>query len=103
MGKLQTTLPHNIHPQWYPQFLHDEYPGLGPVIYLDPWPFSDPLCFITHPDVANQATQRPSLPKHREVKRFTNPIIGENNMLVLEGTSGKNGDQFSILGLPGVI
>lgn len=59
------------------------------MIYLDAWPFTDPLCFITHPDVANQATQSPSLPKHREVKRFMNPIIGEKNMVVLEGNEWK--------------
>lgn len=89
LGKLQTTLPHNLHPQWYPQFLQEEYPDLGPVIYLDAWPFNDPLCYIIHSDVANQATQTPSLPKHREVKRFMNPIIGENNMVVLEGNEWK--------------
>ncbi len=88
MGKLQTKLPRNIHPQWYTQFLRDEG-HLGPMIYLDTWPFSDPVCFITHPDIANQITQTPSLPKHSALKKYINPIVGENNLVCLEGEEWK--------------
>jgi cytochrome P450 len=88
LDKLQTKLPRNIHPQWYAEYLQDEY-HLGPVIYLDTWPFTDPICLITHPDIANQVTQMPSLPKHPGMKTYLKPIIGEKNLLTLEGDEWK--------------
>lgn len=85
MGKLVSTLPPDLHPHSFPYFLQKKYPGLGPVFYLDNWPFSYPLCAVVDPDVAYQATQQHSLPKHSINKEYIEPLVGKYNMLTLEG------------------
>jgi cytochrome P450 len=86
---LAAKLPPYIHPQWYPKFLYDEYPNLGPAIYLDTWPISPPTLFINHPTLANQATLMPSLPKHSIYKSVIYPVAGKYNLLTLEGNVWK--------------
>lgn len=85
MGELVATLPPDLHPHSFPHFLRKKYPDLGPVFYLDNWPFSYPICAVVDPDVAYQATQQHSLPKHSINKEYIEPFVGKYNMLTLEG------------------
>ncbi|MCJ1264273.1 hypothetical protein MMC22_004144 [Lobaria immixta] len=85
MGELVSTLPPDLHPHSFPHFLRKKYPDLGPVFYLDNWPVAYPICAVVDPDVAYQATQQNSLPKHQINKDYIEPFVGKYNMLTLEG------------------
>lgn len=89
MGELVSTLPPDLHPHSFPHHLRKKYPDLGPVFYLDNWPVSYPICAVVDPDVAYQATQQNSLPKHEINKEYIEPFVGKYNMLTLEGNLWK--------------
>lgn len=86
--KMATTMPLDIHPQAFCNWLRMEY-NLGNVFYFDPWPLGPQTCYITDPDVANHVTIDHSLSKADALRPFLNPLLGKENMVGLEGQKWK--------------
>jgi cytochrome P450 len=85
-AKISKRLPHDAHAHYLADQIRQIYPDLGPVFYLDLWPFSDLMLIVTDPAVIAQFCQPDRLlPKHPGVKRFLNPITGGYDLNCLEG------------------
>lgn len=70
-----SNLPRDAHAHYLPSQIHLQYPSLGPVYYLDMWPFAPPFLVATSPTVISQLTQSEShLPNHPDVRKYLLPI-----------------------------
>lgn len=63
--------------------------NLPPIFYMDTWPFGDPICAITDPDVAYQVTVKNSPPKHRALTSAIWPLAGMKNLISMHGPEHK--------------
>ena len=64
-------------------------PDLGPVYYLDTWPFGPQMLVVASPDSLYQVTQNHSLPKFHAMKTFLHPITEGLDIVTMEGDSWK--------------
>lgn len=69
--------------QTYPELMNK---GL---IYLDPWPFGEPLLAVFHPDMMAQFTQDKSLPKDALVRYELAPMTGNKDLVSMDGQEWK--------------
>jgi len=79
------TLPPDVHPHHYWNWLRDTY-DLGGFFYFDVWPMGPPTLIICDPDVADQVTVKQSLDKHPMVKSYLKQHLGTENMAAANGT-----------------
>ncbi|KAI1496451.1 cytochrome P450 4V3 [Biscogniauxia marginata] len=63
--------------------------ALPPVIYLDCWPFSDPLALVFDPLAASQFTQIKNFPKSSFLADFLRPMTGGIDIVSSEGQAWK--------------
>ncbi|KAL8801108.1 MAG: hypothetical protein Q9182_004701 [Xanthomendoza sp. 2 TL-2023] len=89
LGEATAASPPKTHPHVFLHWIRQRYPDLPPIFYLDIWPVGDPMLIVLDPAVARQYTVQKSLPKHEILKDFVNPIIGEKNLVTLEGKEWK--------------
>ncbi|KAF3069067.1 hypothetical protein GL218_08063 [Daldinia childiae] len=59
------------------------------IIYIDMWPFADPLMVICSPVLAIQACQEYDLPKPPILHAFFNPLAGGANLFTMNGPEWK--------------
>jgi cytochrome P450 len=72
----------------YGHYMQKEY-NLGNFFYLDTWPFGPPILMILDPDIAAQVTQTHSLDKHPSLGQYLKPLLGDNNMVAVNGPMWK--------------
>ncbi|KAL8893741.1 MAG: hypothetical protein Q9192_004975, partial [Flavoplaca navasiana] len=83
-------LPRDAHAHYLPSQLRLKYPSLGPVYYLDMWPFAPPFLVATSPDVIWQFTQSEAhLPNHPGIRKYLRPITGGGDLGSMEGEEWK--------------
>lgn len=81
--------PPGAHAHYLCEEIRKRYPDLGPVYYLDLWPFSVPFLVITSPSVTRNLMNR--LPaKDPAFLSFMRPITGGKDMLCTEGDLWKH-------------
>ncbi|KAI9794418.1 MAG: hypothetical protein M1816_005488 [Peltula sp. TS41687] len=78
-------LPDDVHPHYLPDQLRRVMPDLGPVFYIDNWPFGPQMLVVASPDAAYQITQEHSLPKYPAMRTFLRPLTGEYDLVTMEG------------------
>lgn len=69
-------------------YLRKKY-DLPPIFYIDTWPFGPSICAVTDPEVANQMTVKPFLPKGQEVADTIWPLAGVRNLVCMNGPEHK--------------
>ncbi|KAL8992987.1 MAG: hypothetical protein Q9169_006677 [Polycauliona sp. 2 TL-2023] len=85
-----SNLPRDAHAHYLPSQMRLKYPSLGPVYYLDMWPFAPPFLVATSPDVIAQFTQSDShLPNHPGIREYLQPITGGKDLASMEGEDWK--------------
>ncbi|KAL8828580.1 MAG: hypothetical protein Q9170_006540 [Blastenia crenularia] len=89
MAKAATSFPPNAHPHIYPHWIRQQYPELPPVFVIDVWPVAAPMLVVLDPIAAAQVTIKNSLPKHRNTQDYVYPLLGNKNMVTLEGKEWK--------------
>lgn len=89
MSEITSKLPTDIHGHVLPHQIKLQFLDLGPVFYLDPWPFGPPMLVITAPDQAYQITQAHSLPKFHALRDYMRPVTGGNDLITMEGSKWK--------------
>ncbi|KAJ2900160.1 hypothetical protein MKZ38_002574 [Zalerion maritima] len=55
------------------------------VLYVDMWPFFQPVVIVTDPEVATQYMSHPSTPKHPIARRFLYPLTQNLDLVTSEG------------------
>ncbi|KAK4233546.1 cytochrome P450 [Achaetomium macrosporum] len=66
-----------------------EKDNMDSVIYLDMWPFADPMMVVCSPVLAVQACQEHDLPKPPILHAFFNPLAGGDNLFTMNGPEWK--------------
>ena len=89
MAGIMSELPKDIHGHVLPHQIKLKLPDLGPIFYVDTWPFGYPMLVITAPDQAYQITQAHSLPKFHALRDYMRPMTGGNDMITMEGKEWK--------------
>ena len=84
-GRILAKYPNDTNPHYLPDAVRREFPDLGPVYYLDNWPFSAPILVIGSPSAAYQITQEHSLPKFHALRSFLRPLTGAYDLVTMEG------------------
>lgn len=87
--KLTSRLPKDAHPNYLPDMIRRELPDLGPVYYLDTWPFGPQMLIVASPSSLYQVTQEHSLPKYHAMKTFLQPITEGLDIVTMEGQAWK--------------
>ena len=82
-------VPKDLHPSYLPGLIRRAVPDVGPVFYLDMWPFALPILVVSSPSAAYQITQEHSLPKSGELRRWIRPLAGNKDLVSLEGQPWK--------------
>ncbi|KAI4141692.1 MAG: hypothetical protein L6R39_005226, partial [Caloplaca ligustica] len=90
-NSILSTLPRDAHAHYLPSQIRRKYPDLGPVYYLDMWPFAPPFLVCVSPTVIAQFTTQPGneLPNHPGVKKYLQPITGGRDLASMEGEEWK--------------
>ena len=83
--KITSKLPKDAHPHYLPDMIRRTMPDLGPVYYLDTWPFGPQMLVVASPGALYQVTQKHSLPKYRALKTFLQPITEGLDIVTMEG------------------
>ncbi|KAL9015328.1 MAG: hypothetical protein Q9173_000056 [Seirophora scorigena] len=78
-------LPSDVHGHVLPRQISKAYPNLGPLFYVDTWPFGPPILALTSAGCANQVTVAHSLPKFSMMRRYMKPMTGGMDLTTLEG------------------
>ena len=60
-------------------------PDLGPIYYLDTWPFGPQMLVVASTGGLYQITQEHSLPKYHALKYFLKPITEGLDIVTMEG------------------
>ena len=79
-----------MHLQCLPGQVRREIPDVGPVFYLDMWPFSLPILVVSSPSAAYQLTQERSPPKADGLRTYMRPLTQNKDLVSLEGLPWKH-------------
>lgn len=89
VGRIMSKLPSDIHGHVLPHQIKLAMPNLGPVFYLDIWPYGPPILVTTSATAASQFTQAHSLPKFAKLRKYMYPMTGGNDLVTMEGKEWK--------------
>jgi sterigmatocystin biosynthesis cytochrome P450 monooxygenase len=86
---IMSKLPSDIHPHQLPQRVRLMFPELGPIFYLDTWPFGPPMLAVASLDGIRDITQVHSLPKFHALRGCIRPATGGRDLVSMEGNEWK--------------
>lgn len=86
---ITSQLPKDAHPGYMSDHIRQALPQLGPVYYLDLWPFGPQMLLVGSPSSLYQVTQEHSLPKYHDLKLFLQPITDGLDIVTMEGEAWK--------------
>lgn len=84
-AKIASGLPKDAHPNYMADKIRRAMPDLGPIYYLDTWPFGPQMLVVASPSSLYQITQEHSLPKYHVLKSFLQPITNGLDIVTMEG------------------
>ncbi|MCJ1316077.1 hypothetical protein MMC15_001397 [Xylographa vitiligo] len=87
--KIASKLPSNAYPNYLPDMIRRGLPDLGPVYYLDTWPFGQQMLVVASLGPLHQITQEHLLPKYHAMKSFLQPITEGLDIVTMEGQTWK--------------
>ena len=82
-------LPKDAHPNYLPDRIRRTLPNLGPVYYIDTWPFGPQMLVVASTSSLYQVTQEHSLPKYPALRDFLRPITNGLDIVTMEGQQWK--------------
>lgn len=82
---MTSKIPGDANPQYLPDVIRRELPDLGPMYYIDTWPFGPQMLVVASTRGLYQITQEHSLPKYHAMKQFLKPITGGLDIVTMEG------------------
>ena len=82
---IASALPKDAHPNYLPDMIRRIMPDLGPIYYLDTWPFGPQMLVVASTGGLYQITQEHSLPKYHALKSFLQPITEGLDIVTMEG------------------
>jgi len=89
LARIMSKLPKDAHPHYLPHQLRREYPDLGPIFYLDAWPFITLTLVVASPATLAQITTEHVLPKFPAIKDFLYPLANGKDIVSMDGREWK--------------
>lgn len=89
LGGITSKLPSDVHGHVLPHQIELAMSNLGPIFYIDTWPFGPPILVATSSAMASQFTQVHSLPKVANLSSYMYPMTGGNDLVSMEGNEWK--------------
>lgn len=90
VGDIYSSIPPDAHPLYLPDQLRRKYPNMGPVFYVDMWPFAQPFLFTDSTATASQLMQEHPQMKADDIRRFMYPLTKLNDLVSSEGQLWKD-------------
>ena len=88
-AKIASMLPKDAHPNYLPCMIRRQLPNLGPVFYIDTWPFGPQMLFVGSTGSLYQGTQEHPLAKYHAMKPVLRPITDGLDIVTMEGNLWK--------------
>lgn len=86
---IMSKLPKDAHPHYLPDQIRRELPELGPIFYLDAWPFLTLTLVVASPSTMYQITQGHTLPKFPAIRSFLHPLTNGIDIVSMDGQEWK--------------
>ena len=86
---VMSKLPADARGNYIPRQIRVAIPSLGPIFYIDLWPFGPQMLIVSSPAAIYQMTQEHSLPKYHALRNFLRPLTGEYDLVTMEGEMWK--------------
>lgn len=88
-ANMASKVPKDAHPHYLADMIRRELPDLGPVYYIDTWPFGPQMLVVGSVGTLYQITQEHSLAKYHAMKPFLRPITDGLDLVTMEGQQWK--------------
>ncbi|TDZ49627.1 putative sterigmatocystin biosynthesis P450 monooxygenase stcS [Colletotrichum trifolii] len=92
LRKLLAGLPKDLHPNYVPQIIYQNWRSLFPgrsscpsVIYVDTWPMGPPTIFIVDPEMAARCIADPDVKRSHHTKEYLLPLTDNLDLISMEG------------------
>lgn len=89
LTSIMSKLPKDAHPHYLADQLRRTYPDMGPIFYLDAWPFITLTLVVASPATLAQITTEHVLPKFPAIKDFLYPLANGNDLVSMDGQEWK--------------
>ena len=88
LARITSKLPKDAHPHYLPDQLRRTY-ELGPIFYLDAWPFITLTLVVASPATLAQITTEHVLPKFPAIRDFLYPLANGKDLVSMDGREWK--------------
>ncbi len=89
LARMLAGLPKDAHPHYLPDKLRQHYPDMGPIFYLDAWPFTTLTLVVASPATLAQITTQHVLPKFPAIKDFLYPLANGKDIVSMDSREWK--------------
>ena len=89
LARVISKLPKDAHPHYLADQLRQAYPEMGPIFYLDAWPFITLTLVVTSPATLAHITTEHVLPKFSAIKDFLYPLANGKDIVGMDGKEWK--------------
>lgn len=89
LARIMSNLPKDVHPHYLADQLRRRYPEMGPIFYLDAWPFITLTLVVASPRTLSQITTEHVLPKFPAIKVFLFPLANGKDIVSMDGPEWK--------------
>ena len=89
LARVMSKLPKDAHPHYLADQLRQAYPDMGPIFYLDAWPFITLTLVVASPATLAQITTEHVLPKFPAIKDFLYPLANGKDIVGMDGKEWK--------------
>lgn len=89
VASIVRSLPNRAAHGYLADQIRTRYPDLDEAFYLDLWPFAPRMLMVISPQMMDQYSQDRYLPKHPTVSEFLKPLVGNHNLVRMEGSMWK--------------
>ena len=88
-ARIMSKLPRDAHPHYLPDQIRRAMPDLGPIFYIDAWPFLTFTLVVSSPSTLYQITQEHILPKFPAIQSFFFPLTKGKDVVSMGGQEWK--------------
>lgn len=89
LARILSKLPKDAHPHYLPDQLRRAYPEMGPIFYIDGWPFMTFTLVLASPSALAQVTTEHNSPKFPAIKDFLYPLTNGKDIVSMDGREWK--------------
>ena len=89
LANVMAKLPKDAHSHYLPDQLRRAFPEMGPIYYLDAWPFITLTLVVASPATLQQITIDHVLPKFPAIRDFLYPLANGKDLVSMDGQEWK--------------